>query len=96
MRVLYRGESGVMIVKLPNGRYFYGDGETFGGYGIAPSQFLRFNPFLEYVEDQNIPVPGKIKKWIKNNADDDPDSVLDEFRAKDEEIWRIHDCLGTT
>lgn len=91
MRVLYRGESGAMIVKLPNGRYFYGDGETFGGYGITPSQFLRFNPFLEYVEDQNIPVPGKIKKWIKNNADDDPDSVLDEFQAKDEEIWRTNE-----
>ena len=91
MRVLYRGESGAMIVKLPNGRYFYGDGETFGGYGITPSQFLRFNPFLEYVEDQNVPVPGKIKKWIKNNADDDPDSVLDEFRAKDEEIWRTNE-----
>lgn len=68
LKLIYRNKSGTVIVSLPDGRYYYGNGETFGGFGVAPTQFLRFNPYLECVEDQNLEVPAVVKDWIEKNA----------------------------
>jgi len=68
LKVLYKDDRGVVLVSLPDGRYYYGNGKTFGGFGVAPNQFLRFDPYMDYVEDQNVEVPDAAKDWIEKNA----------------------------
>lgn len=68
MRVIYKNEDGVCIVELPNGKYYYGNGETFGGVGVSPNQFLRFNPCLVHAKDgEEVPKP--IREWIEKNVE---------------------------
>lgn len=64
LKLLYKNNGGTCIVKISETKYYYGNGKTFGGYGVAPNQFLRFNPYLDYVGDENLPVPDVIRKWI--------------------------------
>lgn len=68
LKVIYKDADGVALVSLPDGRYYYGNGKTFGGFGIAPNQFLRFDPYMEYVEDQDVEVPEAVRDWINENA----------------------------
>lgn len=68
LKLIYRNKGGTVIVSLPDGRYYYGNGKTFGGFGVAPNQFLRFNPYMEWVEEQNLEVPEAVRKWINENA----------------------------
>ena len=59
------------IVKVSEKKYYYGEGgETYGGFGIAPEQFLRFNPYLDYVGDRDLPVPDVVRKWIMEHLDE--------------------------
>ena len=64
LKLLFMNEIGTCIVKISEKKYYYGNGETFGGFGIAPEQFLRFNPYLDYVGDKDLPVPDVVRKWI--------------------------------
>lgn len=68
LKVLYINEDKVCIVSLPDGRYYYGNGTTFGGIGVSPNQFLRFNPYLNYVGDEDVPVPAAVLRWIEENV----------------------------
>lgn len=67
MKVLYKNKDDVCIVQLPGDKYFYGNGKTFGGIGVSPNQFLRFNPYLDYVAEDNIEVPEAIMEWLDKN-----------------------------
>ena len=67
IKLIYRNDSGVVIVRLPNGKYYYGNGKTFGGIGVEPNQFLRFNPYLRYVEDEETEIPEDVIKWIRKH-----------------------------
>lgn len=69
LMLLYRNKGGTVIVSLPDGRYYYGNGKTFGGFGVALNQFLRFNPYLDYVGDQDVEVPEAVGDWINKNAE---------------------------
>ena len=68
MIVEYKDESGSYIVRLSDGRYYYGDGKTINSFGISANQFLRFHPYMEYVGDK-ITLPSEnVSDWITQNA----------------------------
>ena len=69
MQVLYKS-NGIYIVKINDKKFYYGNGKTINGFGVHPVQFLRFNPYMEYVANQDIPVPNHIQEYIKNNPED--------------------------
>jgi hypothetical protein len=68
MQVLYKN-NGVYIVKISENKFYYGNGKDINGFGVHPVQFLRFNPYMEYVECQKIPVPNKIREYIVAHKD---------------------------
>ena len=67
MKLLYKNDDGVCIVKLSDKKYYYGNGKTFGGFGVEPNQFLRFNPYMKYVGDKEEKVPDPILEWLQEN-----------------------------
>ena len=68
MIVEYKDEFGFYIVRLSNGRYYYGDGKTINSFGISANQFLRFHPYMEYVGDK-ITLPSEnVTEWITQNT----------------------------
>lgn len=66
--VEYMDDTGLYIVRISEKKYYYGNGKDTNGIGIAPNQFLRFNPSMDYVSGKNIPVPQIIKDWISSNG----------------------------
>ena len=74
LKVLYKNDAGVVIVRLSDDLYYYGNGKAFGGLGVAPTQFLRFNPNLEYVGDK--------KEELKQEIIDDILRKMDSFEKK--------------
>ena len=68
LKLLYKNEDGVCIVKVSDKKYYYGDGKTFGGFGVSPNQFLRFNPNMEYVEDKEEKIPEQAIDWIEKHS----------------------------
>jgi hypothetical protein len=66
VQVLYK-DGNTYIVKVSEGKYYYGNGTDRNGFGVHPVQFLKFNPYLEYVAKQNILVPKKIKSYIESH-----------------------------
>ena len=67
MTVAYKGSGGICIVKVNENVYYYGDGETINAFGKSANQFLRFNPYMNYVGDENEKPDGIIFVWITDN-----------------------------
>lgn len=65
--VEYKSEGGLYIIRINEKKYYYGNGLDLNAVGISANQFLRFNPYFEYVENENLPIPDEIRQWIKNN-----------------------------
>jgi hypothetical protein len=63
----YKSISGIYIVKVSENKYYYGNGETTNAFGISANQFLRFNPYMEKAERQNVPkhIEKKISEMLK-------------------------------
>ena len=59
MKVLYKSGKIYLIRTDSNSKYniYYGDGNNINGFGVHPVQFLRFNAYMDYVEDKNLPIP---------------------------------------
>lgn len=68
LKLIYINDSGTCIVMLKDGLFYYGNGEDLNMYGRSPMKFLRFNPYLKYVGDDNMAVPEAVAEWIRNNA----------------------------
>lgn len=67
LTVEYRSNDGYNIIQLENGVY-YGNGKTVNAFGVSANQFLRFNPYMEYVLDKGIRPDSNIVKWIESNT----------------------------
>ena len=67
LTVEYKNNSGTYIVRVDEGKYYYGNGSSFNGFGISPVQFLRFNPSMDYVADKKEEPPEIIVKWIEEH-----------------------------
>ena len=67
MIVEYKSKHGICIVYVRDGLYYYGDGENINAFGVSANQFLRFNPYMDYIKDKNERPNEKIKKWISDN-----------------------------
>lgn len=65
MIVLYENGRGMYIVRINDGKYYYGDGEEVNSLGISANQFLRFNPYMKYVGAQKKEPNEKIKRGIE-------------------------------
>ena len=46
---------------------FYGNGETINTFGNNATQFLRFNPYMEDVSEDDIEIPQKIINYINKH-----------------------------
>lgn len=71
MIVEYKDKSGYCIVRISEKKYYYGDGKEINTFGISANQFLRFNPYMEYVGDKGIKPNDAVAKWINDNRDGD-------------------------
>ena len=69
MKVEYMDKNGFYIVRLDTNKYYYGDGKSTNGVGISANQFLRFNPYMEYVADKGIQPSDPVAKWIRKEVD---------------------------
>jgi hypothetical protein len=69
MKVRYKSGS-LYIIEIINEKVYYGNGENLNSFGCHAVQFLRFNPYMEYVGDKNILVPEKIKQYIEQHMDE--------------------------
>lgn len=71
MRTEYKSDDGFYIVRISDSKFFYGDGKTANGFGISANQFLRFNPYMTYVGDQNQTPSDEVVKWIEEHMQDE-------------------------
>lgn len=71
LTVLFANKYGTCIVKVRDDLYYYGDGKGMNMYGKSPMKFLRFNPYLDYVENEGREVPKEVADWIAQNEPED-------------------------
>ena len=71
MKAEYMSNDGFYIVRISEGRYFYGDGKTANGFGISANQFLRFNPYMTYIGDQDLTPSDEVIRWIEEHNQDE-------------------------
>lgn len=64
----YMSGGGYYIIRINDGLYYYGNGDTTNALGKSANQFLRFNPYMEYVGDRTPPIDAKVAQWIEENA----------------------------
>ena len=67
MIIEYKDKDGFEIVRVSQGKYYYGNGKTINGFGVSANQFLRFHPYMEYVGDKSQMPNESISTWISNN-----------------------------
>lgn len=67
LTVEYQGEDGLQIVRIDNGKYYFGNGEDVNAVGISANQFLRFHPYMTFVGDQQIKPSEQVTEWITNH-----------------------------
>ena len=67
LNVEYKNEGGLYIVKVSDGVYYYGNGKSINAIGMSATQFLRFNPYFDYVAGNGVKIPDAIRKWIEDN-----------------------------
>ena len=65
MKALYMSEDAYLI-KIGNKKFYYGNGETLNAFAESAAHFLRFNPYMEDVSEDEIKIPEKIIKYIEN------------------------------
>ena len=68
LTVEYKSDTGLYIIRISDKRYYYGNGKDINAVGISANQFLRFNPYLDYVKPDNLAVPTAIRGWIEKNV----------------------------
>ena len=69
MKLLYKNEA-ICIVKINADAVYYGNGKDLNSFGISALQFLRFNPYMDYVESEDLPIPRDIEEYIKKQAEE--------------------------
>lgn len=57
----------MFIIRLSENRYYYGNGKNINSIGSSANQFLRFNPYFDYVADKGVQPSEAVKKWLKEN-----------------------------
>ena len=66
IKVEYKNDNGIYIIKIEENKYYYGDGEDINYFIKTPNQILRFNPYFEYVKNAETEIPNKIIEKIKD------------------------------
>lgn len=67
MKVLYKNDE-TMIIKVKVDLVYYGNGDSINAFGKNAAQFLRFNPYLTDVSEENVAIPEAIKKAIEKHS----------------------------
>lgn len=70
IKVEYKNDNEVYIIKIDKNKYYYGDGKDINYFIKNPNQILRFNPYFEYTKNANIKIPNKIIEKIKDWKND--------------------------
>ncbi len=65
LKVEYMNKSGLCLIRIRDNVFYYGDGSSINAYGISANQFLRFNPYLDYVADKNVDIPEAILEYLE-------------------------------
>ena len=73
MKVIYKSGK-TYIVKIDSNKVYYGNGKNVNGFGESALQFLRFNPYMDYVENENLPIPDTIRQYIEENHKNNEDT----------------------
>lgn len=66
IKVEYKNDNGIYIIKIEENKYYYGDGEDINYFIKTPNQILKFNPYFEYVKNTDTEIPNKIIEKIKD------------------------------
>jgi hypothetical protein len=66
MKTLYRSAE-IHLVKINDEKFYYGDGKTINAFGINAAQFLRFNPYMDDVSEDDVGIPQKIVDYISKH-----------------------------
>ena len=67
MKAIYQSGNSYLI-KISDNKYYYGDGDTRNNFGENPVQFLRFNPYMKDVSEENVTIPQNIVEFIKKQS----------------------------
>jgi hypothetical protein len=67
MKAIYQSGNSYLI-KISDNKYYYGDGDTRNNFEENPVQFLRFNPYMKDVSEENVTIPQKIVEFIKKQS----------------------------
>lgn len=65
--VQYIGDDGYCIVKIAENKVYYGNGRDTNAFGVSANQFLRFNPYMRYVGDNNQKPSNAVGNWISKH-----------------------------
>lgn len=65
----YKSNDGFCIVKIDEAKYYYGNGAEINAIGTSANQFLRFNPYMDYVGGTNEQPSQPVTEWIMGNID---------------------------
>ena len=66
--LIFANNAGTCIVRIKDDLFYYGNGDDLNMLGKSPMKFLRFNPYMEYVEGKGYEVPPPIIDWIEENT----------------------------
>ena len=66
MKVIYQSGN-LYLIKISDNKYYYGDGDTRNNIGENAVQFLRFNPYMKDVSEENVIIPPKIVEFINKH-----------------------------
>lgn len=55
----------VFLVKIADGKFYYGNGDTINAFCENAAQLIRFNPYMKDVSGKNIEIPKNIIDRIK-------------------------------
>lgn len=64
----YIDDEGYCIVRVDENKVYYGNGTSTNAFGVSANQFLRFNPYMRYVGDNNQKPSGAVAKWISTHS----------------------------
>jgi hypothetical protein len=81
MKLLYKSGA-TCIVKINSNVVYYGNGKDLNSFGNSALQFLRFNPYMNYVENEDLPIPRDIEEYIQNNYEEYSNRAKSNFYNK--------------
>lgn len=67
MKVIYQSDD-LYLIKISDNNYYYGDGDTRNNFGEGAVQFLRFNPYMKDVSEEDVIIPQKILEFINKHS----------------------------